>query len=59
MPHIVLPCCRGKVVVTTDETESVVYADVDLSEVDTVRGQIPVTSQKRRDLYSVTDKSQH
>ena len=47
---------RGKVVASTDETESVVYGDIDLSEVDRVRSQIPVTHQKRWDLYSITDK---
>lgn len=48
---------RGKVVASTDETESIVYGDIDLSEVDRVRTQIPVTHQKRWDLYSIIDKN--
>ena len=50
---------RGKVVVSTDETESIVYGDIDLEEVEKVRAQIPVSSQKRRDLYYITDKTQN
>ena len=50
---------RGKVVASTDETEGIVYGEVDMSEVDRVRTQIPITVQKRWDLYSsITDKSQ-
>ena len=48
---------RGKVVVSADETERIVYGEVDLSEVDRVRSQIPVTAQKRWDLYSITDRT--
>ena len=44
--------------VSTDETEGIVYGDIDLAEVDKVRSQIPVSSQKRWDLYSITDKTQ-
>ena len=47
----------GKVVVSADETERIVYGEVDLSEVDRVRSQIPVTAQKRWDLYSITDRT--
>ncbi|CAI8029415.1 Omega-amidase NIT2 [Geodia barretti] len=47
----------GKVVVSADEKEGIVYGEVDLSEVDRVRSQIPVTAQKRWDLYSITDKT--
>ena len=42
---------------TTDEKEGIVYGEVDLSEVDRVRSQIPVTAQKRWDLYSITDNT--
>ena len=44
--------------VSTDEREGIVYGDIDLAHVDSVRSQIPVTSQKRWDLYSITDKTQ-
>ena len=50
---------RGEVVVSTDEREGIVYGDIDLAQVDSVRSQIPVTSQKRWDLYSITDKTQN
>ena len=55
--HCVLS--RGEVVVSTDERENIVYGDIDLAQVDSVRSQIPVTSQKRWDLYSITDKTQN
>ena len=51
--------CRGEVKATTDETEGIVYGDIDLSKVDAVRSQIPVTSQRRYNLYSITDKTQN
>ena len=44
-------------VVSADEKEGIMYGEVDLSEVDRVRSQIPVTAQKRWDLYSITDKT--
>ena len=46
-----------KVVVSADETEGIVYGEVDLSEVDRVCRQIPVNAQKRWDLYSITDRT--
>ena len=52
-----LKLCRGKVLVSANEKEDIVYGEVDLSEVDSVRSQIPVTAQKRWDLYSITDKT--
>ena len=57
-PIKIVSVYRGKVVKTTNETESIVYWDIDLAEVDEVRSQIPVSSQKRWDLYSITDKTQ-
>ena len=54
---MMLKWCRGKVLVSADEKEDIVYGEVDLSEVDRVRSQIPVTAQKRWDLYSITDKT--
>eukprot|EP01126_Amoeba_proteus_P062276 TRINITY_DN843_c0_g1_i8.p1 TRINITY_DN843_c0_g1~~TRINITY_DN843_c0_g1_i8.p1 ORF type:complete len:155 (-),score=19.72 TRINITY_DN843_c0_g1_i8:183-647(-) len=42
----------GEVIATTDESPSIVYADIDVSFVDEVRQSIPVLKQKRIDLYS-------
>lgn len=47
----------GEVIATTEHAEDIVYVDVDLDVVDQVRAQIPVTSQRRRDLYEVISKS--
>ena len=38
---------------TTDEKEGVVYGDVDLARLDSVRQQIPLTSQRRHDVYKL------
>ncbi|KAH6562167.1 hypothetical protein BASA50_006938 [Batrachochytrium salamandrivorans] len=48
----------GVVVATTDESESIVYADVDPAVVSATRQAIPVYSQRRFDLYpDVADKA--
>ena len=47
----------GEVVATTGPEESVVFADIDLSQVETMRQNIPCWNQKRSDLYSVVDKN--
>lgn len=41
----------GTIVSETDETESVVFADLDLPHVIKVRQEIPVLSKRRNDLY--------
>ncbi|TPX61841.1 hypothetical protein PhCBS80983_g00756 [Powellomyces hirtus] len=41
----------GVVVGTTDGKEDIVYADVDLARIDEARKSIPVTSQRRFDVY--------
>jgi omega-amidase len=43
----------GKVVATTEDAPAIVYADVDVAEVEQPRGAIPVSEQKRDDLYSL------
>ncbi|XP_076310336.1 omega-amidase NIT2 isoform X1 [Tachypleus tridentatus] len=43
----------GKVIATCDHTEQLVYADIDLNYLNDVRQQIPLTKQKRDDLYSL------
>lgn len=44
----------GHVTATTEEAEAIVYADVDLDYVRTIRDQIPIGRQRRNDLYAVT-----
>ena len=43
----------AKVIATRDETEGIVIADLDLSEVDEVRSAIPIGNQKRTDIYEL------
>ena len=43
----------GDVLSTTDEKESVVIADLDLSKADGVRQSIPIIKQSRKDLYKL------
>ncbi|KAL2090004.1 hypothetical protein ACEWY4_014692 [Coilia grayii] len=43
----------GEVITKAGATEEVVYADIDLQYLADVRQQIPITAQKRTDLYSV------
>ena len=43
----------GEVLATTEHTPTIVYADIDLAQVDAVRQQVPVGYQKRDDLYSI------
>ena len=46
----------GEVIATTEHEEAIVYSDIDLSLVDTIRNQVPVTLQRRKDLYEVIKK---
>jgi omega-amidase len=43
----------GDVIATTDENESIVVADIDLTKVDAMRQSIPVRNQRRTDLYTL------
>ena len=45
----------GDVVAKAGSAEEVVYADIDLDYVDEIRGQIPLTNQRRHDTYLVKD----
>jgi omega-amidase len=47
----------GAVIATTDSSEAVVYADLDMSVVDDVRTGIPIAQQKREDVYKLTHVS--
>ena len=42
---------------TTDETPSFVYAELDYAEIETRRRNMPITQQKRYDMYSLVDKT--
>lgn len=46
----------GEVIATTGHEENVVYVDIDLGLVDQIRGQIPISVQRRDDMYEVTEK---
>ena len=46
----------GKVIATTEAEEAVVLADLDLDYLATVRQQIPISVQKRTDLYETVKK---
>lgn len=43
----------GDVIYRADETPSVAVVEADLSQIDSVRGQLPLLSARRTDLYSV------
>ena len=45
----------GEVVATTEHGAGIVYADVDLSEVEVRRQNMPMRHQKRSDLYALLD----
>lgn len=47
----------GEVIATTEHGESIVYADIDLSLVEQTRNQIPITVQKRNDIYAIEEKA--
>nr|XP_046155414.1 omega-amidase NIT2 isoform X2 [Oncorhynchus gorbuscha] len=44
---------RGEVISKAGSEETVVYADIDLQYLANVRQQIPITAQRRSDLYTV------
>ncbi|KAG4075509.1 hypothetical protein HA402_003334 [Bradysia odoriphaga] len=46
----------GKVVITAKESEEIVYADIDMSLNEKVRAQIPISRQRRTDLYETVSK---
>lgn len=47
----------GEVVASTEHAEAIVYSDIDLSLVEKIRNQVPVTSQRRHDLYEIIRKN--
>ena len=46
---------RGEVVTTTGGEEVILYSDVDLDLLDSIREQIPISKQKRHDVYQVVE----
>lgn len=46
----------GEIVGTTDHKESIVYVDLNLDLIDQIREQIPLTKQRRNDLYEIVEK---
>ncbi|XP_060525333.1 omega-amidase NIT2 [Cylas formicarius] len=46
----------GKVVAQAKEGEEIIHADIDLTECDKVREQIPIYKQRRTDLYDTIKK---
>ena len=46
----------GEVVATTEHEECIVYTEIDPSYVGQIRNQIPVSVQRRKDIYSVEEK---
>ena len=43
----------GTVVASAAEAEEIVYADIDLNHLEAIRSQIPVTFQRRNDVYEL------
>jgi len=48
---------NGVIVSTTEEKEDIVYADVDVQKMKEIREGIPVTVQRRLDVYEVAERS--
>ncbi|KAK5620331.1 Carbon-nitrogen hydrolase [Crenichthys baileyi] len=48
----------GEVIAKTGPEETIIYADIDLQYLADIRQQIPITSQRRDDLYTVTSVQQ-
>ena len=46
----------GEILAKTEENEDIIYADIDLERMKEVRGQVPLTAQRRLDLYELVEK---
>lgn len=53
--HSIVADPMGRVLASCDETEQILYCDIDLDEVEQVRTDLPVLKCLRRDLYSVAE----
>eukprot|EP01112_Ceratiomyxa_fruticulosa_P009849 TRINITY_DN258_c0_g1_i1.p1 TRINITY_DN258_c0_g1~~TRINITY_DN258_c0_g1_i1.p1 ORF type:complete len:328 (-),score=61.66 TRINITY_DN258_c0_g1_i1:351-1334(-) len=45
----------GEVISTTGHEPGIIYAEIDFSKLDEIRANIPITLQKRDDIYKVVD----
>ena len=45
----------GIVLAEADETEQIIFADIDLNRIDEVRAQLPTVLHLRRDVYTVAE----
>ncbi|WAW15163.1 carbon-nitrogen hydrolase family protein [Peptostreptococcus equinus] len=46
----------GNIIAKAGNNEEIIYADIDLNKVDSLRKQLPLTSNLRKDLYEVKNK---
>ena len=53
--HSLIVSPYGDVISSADETEQIIYADIDLNEVDRVRSELPSFLKLKEDLYPVND----
>jgi omega-amidase len=51
--HSTLVSPWGNIIATTEHDPAIVVAEIDMNEVDEMRGSIPVLKQKRDDIYSL------
>ncbi len=49
--HSLIISPLGEIIVNAGENETLCFAEIDLSEIDSVRGEIPVFSDRRPELY--------
>jgi len=56
--HSTVVSPNGEVIGTTEHSPDIVYAELDLAEVAERRKNMPLTQQKRHDLYELVDKQQ-
>lgn len=56
--HSTVVSPNGEVIGTTEHSPDIVYAELDLDEVAERRKHMPLTQQKRQDLYELVDKQQ-
>lgn len=54
--HTMLFSPWGKVLARAEYSEAILYAPIDVDEVQTVRCQIPTQTQRRHDLYETISK---
>ena len=55
--HSTVVSPNGEVLATTEHQPGIVYAELDMDEVGERRRNMPLTQQKRTDLYELIDKT--